>query len=93
MSKSAFQYSQEHYSLGPHEGYAVSKSERQRIQTIVGLVGTEKTVLDVGCFDGTIGVMIQEKGNIVYGTEGCYHGADHLVDPQACGNRDPPVVP
>ncbi len=40
-----------------------------RIQKIAKLIGTGKSVLDLGCFKGDISLLIKQKGNEVYGVE------------------------
>jgi len=45
------------------------KSDLPRIKAIVGLVGTQKNVLDIGCYDGTIGSAIARNGNKVSGID------------------------
>ena len=46
-----------------------NKAENIRIKKIVNAVGEEEVVLDIGCFDGTIGELLLKKGNKVYGIE------------------------
>lgn len=38
---------------------------QRRIAKIVSLVGSEKRVLDVGCYDGTLAALLKAKDNIV----------------------------
>lgn len=44
-------------------------ADELRIQKVLGLIGSGKTVLDVGCFDGTISEKILKNGNDVYGLD------------------------
>ena len=45
------------------------KSDLPRIKAIINLVGTQKRVLDIGCYDGTIGSAILRNGNKVSGID------------------------
>jgi 2-polyprenyl-3-methyl-5-hydroxy-6-metoxy-1,4-benzoquinol methylase len=46
-----------------------SKSTEVRIEQIVRLVGSNKTVLDIGCYDGRISAKILLNKNKVYGVD------------------------
>lgn len=46
-----------------------SKAEKVRLRKIAALVGSGHKVLDVGCWDGTLGSMLIQRGNDVYGIE------------------------
>ena len=45
------------------------KSDLPRIKVIVDLVGTQKKILDIGCYDGTIGSALVQNGNTVSGVD------------------------
>lgn len=47
----------------------MSLHDMERIDTAIDLVGTGKTVLDVGCMDGTISTRIASRSNSVYGVD------------------------
>lgn len=51
------------------EDYYVDIVEKIRINKILNLVGKNKKVLDVGCYDGSIGEKLLERGNEVYGLD------------------------
>ena len=44
-------------------------SEIVRIKKVLDLIGTGKTVLDVGCWDCSISLLIKANGNEVYGLD------------------------
>jgi len=44
-------------------------SGRVRVEKILDLIGSKRTVLDVGCGDGSIAKLIKANGNNVYGLE------------------------
>jgi len=46
-----------------------SRAEKIRLAKIIELVGTGNTVLDIGCHSGTLGSMLINEGNQVYGIE------------------------
>jgi tRNA1(Val) A37 N6-methylase TrmN6 len=46
-----------------------SKADVVRLKKIAELMGENKKVLDIGCYDGTLGKMLIEKNNEVYGIE------------------------
>ena len=50
-------------------GWQPYKSDLPRIKAIVNLVGTQKRVLDIGCYDGTIGSAILSNSNKVSGID------------------------
>lgn len=54
---------------GPGELPYDSKGERIRLEKIKELVGSGKTVLDLGCYDGILGKTLIDSGNLVYGIE------------------------
>jgi 2-polyprenyl-3-methyl-5-hydroxy-6-metoxy-1,4-benzoquinol methylase len=66
-SKKTADYAKERYNLSL-EAYA-SKSEQTRVCKLVALVGSGNDVLDVGCYDGTLGEMLIKNGNRVWGIE------------------------
>lgn len=45
--------------------YVLDSQEKSRLNVVLPMIGTGKTVLDVGCRDGTISKIIQEMGNSV----------------------------
>ena len=47
----------------------VPKGEVVRLKKIITLVGTNNNVLDIGCYDGTLGKFLIKKKNRVYGIE------------------------
>ena len=40
-----------------------------RLDRVFPLVGTGRTVLDLGCLDGTVGVLLLRRGNVVHGID------------------------
>ena len=40
-----------------------------RLNRVWPLVGTRRTILDVGCLDGTIGELLLQRGNVVHGID------------------------
>ena len=40
-----------------------------RLSRVFPLVGTDRTILDVGCLDGTVGELLLRRGNVVYGID------------------------
>ncbi len=46
-----------------------SKTETIRLEKMATMVGSSSKVLDIGCWDGTLGSMLIERGNEVYGIE------------------------
>lgn len=46
-----------------------SKAEKVRLEKIVSLTEENSKVLDIGCYDGTLGRMLIERNNEVYGIE------------------------
>lgn len=46
-----------------------SKAEIIRLEKIVEFVGTGNSVLDIGCYNGTLGSLLIKSGNEVYGIE------------------------
>jgi len=43
--------------------------DRHRIEPVVSFAGANKKVLDVGCYNGTIGALLKEKNNNVFGVD------------------------
>ncbi|MFA4887701.1 MAG: class I SAM-dependent methyltransferase [Candidatus Nanoarchaeia archaeon] len=61
---------EDHYNETFREDYAIVRKDfLERVNLVMRLVGKEKYVLDVGCFNGFISQKIQEKGNKVIGIE------------------------
>ncbi len=65
--KKSCDYAKSLYGLG--ELNYVNKCEKIRIRKIVELVGKGNRVLDIGCYDGTLGKLLIDKENEVYGIE------------------------
>jgi len=53
-----------------------SPQEKERLDVVLPMIGTGKTVLDLGCSDGTISKMIREMGNSVE----CIEISDHSIE-------------
>jgi len=66
-SKKTADYAKDYYVDG-HADY-LSPAEKVRIGTMLQMIGTGKTVLDVGCYEGSIGKQLIDQGNKVYGIE------------------------
>lgn len=49
--------------------FVVDDANRERVRQLIDLVGTNKTVLDLGCGDGYLAKMIEKRGNTVHGIE------------------------
>ena len=49
-------------------------SEQVRVHTAINLIGTGKRVLDIGCWDGSISLLIKNQGNEVYAFENSREG-------------------
>lgn len=65
--KKTADYAKEIYNLS---GVSyVHKSAFIRINKIISLVGENNKVLDIGCYDGTIGNLLKKNDNQVYGIE------------------------
>jgi len=62
------EYAREVYEMG--ELKYNSKGENSRIKKIVSFAGKNKKILDIGCYDGTLGLFLIKEGNEVYGIEG-----------------------
>lgn len=62
-----YEYAKKCYSLGGVK-YS-SKGERVRLEKIISLVGENNKVLDIGCYDGTLGEILLKNGNKVFGIE------------------------
>ena len=60
-------YARDYYSSGRADYLA--PGEVNRIGKMLDMVGTGKKVLDIGCYDGSIGEMLIKKSNEVYGME------------------------
>ena len=65
--KDTAEYAKEVCELGG-SGYD-SKSVRIRINKIISLIGSNHRVLDIGCYDGSIGILLIKNNNEVYGME------------------------
>lgn len=65
--KKTVDYAKEVYDL-PGIGYG-SKDVVARINKIISFVGFNNKVLDIGCYDGSIGSLIIKNNNVVYGIE------------------------
>jgi 2-polyprenyl-3-methyl-5-hydroxy-6-metoxy-1,4-benzoquinol methylase len=51
------------------EEFKIGDFERPRIEKIVDMLPTDKRILDIGCYDGTISQLIKEKNNVVIGLD------------------------
>lgn len=60
-------YAKKYYSLQLQVNYG--KNSFIRINKIIFLVGENNKVLDIGCYDGTIGNLLKKNNNQVYGIE------------------------
>ena len=47
------------------EDYVMDSQEKARLSAVLPMIGVNKSVLDLGCRDGTISVLIREMGNTV----------------------------
>lgn len=65
--KNTSKYAEKIYGKG--EILYISKEEKIRLEKIVTLAGTNNRVLDIGCYDGTLGEMLIKNNNEVYGVE------------------------
>lgn len=54
-------------------------SELVRLKKVLNLIGTGKTVLDVGCWDGSISLLIKAEGNNVYGLENSHNAVQSAI--------------
>jgi len=71
MKETGFSYSSKYYSelsVDLHK-FIRSKGDLERIRKIVELVGENKVVLDLGCFNGDISIIIKKNNNKVYGLD------------------------
>lgn len=50
-------------------GSLIYKGDESRVSETVRMVGTGKRVLDIGCFNGTVGKLLIDNGNEVYGVD------------------------
>lgn len=66
--KNTFSYASTHKGKVGRD-YYVDVSDRVRIEKILNLVGRNKKVLNVGCYDGSIGEKLLKRGNEVYGLD------------------------
>lgn len=67
IPKKTMDYAKEIYNA--EEVQYNSKAERVRLEKIIEFVGLDNKVLDIGCYDGTVGSKLIKKGNDVYGIE------------------------
>jgi 2-polyprenyl-3-methyl-5-hydroxy-6-metoxy-1,4-benzoquinol methylase len=56
-------------SIRYSENQPLIGSELKRVEKVLRLIGNGKTVLDLGCWDGSISKLIMERGNTVNGLE------------------------
>lgn len=49
--------------------WIASKSDLIRVNKIVNWVGSNKKVLDIACYDGTISKLVKDNNNVVYGLD------------------------
>jgi len=57
------------YRYKPVANRLINKADKVRINKIIKAAGNNNTILDIGCYDGTIGEKLINTGNIVYGIE------------------------
>lgn len=62
-----FLYSKRHYVYRP--SYYLNKADQERIKIILKLIGRNKKVLDVACYDGYVGEKIKNNNNVVLGVD------------------------
>jgi len=67
MKKNNFDYAADHYTV--KEDYYRNKPNEIRIRKILKLIGLNKKVLDVGCYDGTIALRLIKNNNEVWGLD------------------------
>lgn len=65
--KNCYQYAEEYYQN--KKDYYESKGDKVRISKILKMIGNNKKILDIGCYDGTIGEKIKNNNNIVFGID------------------------
>lgn len=49
--------------------YGMSRADKIRFKKIIENIGTNQKILDIGCYEGSMGVLIQEKNNKVIGID------------------------
>lgn len=64
---SSFSYSKLHYV--ENHSYYLNKADQERIKIILKLIGNDKKVLDIACYDGYIGKKVISNNNLVYGVD------------------------
>lgn len=52
--------------------WAINKTDKPKLEIVLSLIGKDKTVLDVGCNDGTISSLISLNNNEVCGVDISY---------------------
>ncbi|MBI3290147.1 class I SAM-dependent methyltransferase [Candidatus Microgenomates bacterium] len=62
-----FLYSKKRYVYKP--SYYLNKAEQERIKIVLKLIGHNKKVLDIACYDGYVGKKIKNNNNIVFGVD------------------------
>lgn len=67
LAKKMMDYAKEIYKR--EEVQYNSKAERVRLEKIIELIGRGNKVLDIGCYDGTLGSRLIKESNNVYGIE------------------------
>ncbi|MEK7595138.1 MAG: class I SAM-dependent methyltransferase [Patescibacteria group bacterium] len=62
-------FEKENFNEKRYATHELGKPDDVRVKKIADLVGSGKTVLDIGCCDGYIGSFLIKNGNKVYGTD------------------------
>jgi len=63
--KTTKEFNEERYRVE----FKIGEFELPRIEKIIDMVPTNKRILDIGCYDGTISQLIKEKNNVVIGLD------------------------
>ena len=74
MEKDTFEYAAEYYTS--KDDYYTNKPNEIRISKVLKLIGKGKKILDVGCYNGTIGEKILKNGNEVWGLDASKEGVE-----------------
>lgn len=62
-----FLYSKKRYIYRP--SYYLNKADQERIKVVLKLIGHNKKVLDIACYDGYVGEKIKNNNNVVFGVD------------------------
>lgn len=60
INKTIKKFNEERYK----EEFKIGVFERPRIEKLIEMIPTNKIILDIGCYDGTISKLIKEKNNV-----------------------------